>query len=406
MNKTPSFNECFLEALWNKKLSVDVKLIRYLASDKASEILSGQLELLKHSPNRTIRNLIRTIGIWISRLKTEFEKIEIKNLAEENDVLIRADSNSKGFGKLWISSVIFLGEIIKKVFTSLFRHDEWNIGYAQTSIERFTENNFETEIRWLFPSKRNVYRADPFGYKYDGQIRIYYEFLEHSTFKGEIFTGILDSGKILDIQKHINFEEHLSYPYILEFNDKLYGVPESANTYEVRLYEIDKTTGQWTYVKNILTDFAALDSSLIYFNGSWWLFCTNKDFNPRQDLFIFYSDSLLGEWKPHRLNPVKHNIFNSRPGGTPFVNNGILYRPTQDGSGSYGKRIVINRILQLSKERFEEEICRIVEPAANSTYTAGIHTLSSVGRDLTFLDGKRLVFSTDELIRKIKNYLR
>jgi hypothetical protein len=84
---------------------------------------------------------------------------------------------------------------------------------------------------------------------------------------------------------------------------------------------------------------------------------------------------------------VKTDVRNSRPGGTPFVHEGRLYRPAQDCSVRYGWRLVINEIVELSASDFREVPVRVIGPLEASPYPHGFHTLSACG-PFTLVDAK------------------
>jgi hypothetical protein len=136
---------------------------------------------------------------------------------------------------------------------------------------------------------------------------------------------------------------------------------------------------------------AAIDPTLFFFNGTWWLFFTNRE-HSNTHLFIFHAEELTGEFKSHRLNPVKTDIRSSRPAGTPFVHGGVLYRPAQDCSVTYGGRVAVNKVLRLTPDDFAEETVNFIEPVQSGQYNRGLHTLSSVG-NYTLIDGKRFSFN-------------
>ena len=69
-----------------------------------------------------------------------------------------------------------------------------------------------------------------------------------------------------------------------------------------------------------------------------------------------------------------------------------LWRPGQDCSRTYGGRVALNRVTELSPERFAEETVKFIGPFKGS-WDKGMHTISAVG-DVTLVDGKR--FITDE----------
>ncbi|MEI7980405.1 MAG: hypothetical protein WCI71_02045, partial [Bacteroidota bacterium] len=126
---------------------------------------------------------------------------------------------------------------------------------------------------------------------------------------------------------------------------------------------------------------------LFFFENRWWIFFTLRK-HSNAHLYIYFSDSIKGEYMPHQRNPVKIDVRSSRPGGTPFTHEGILYRPAQDCSITYGGRIVINKVNRLSPFEFEEVPVTMVNPLKNSPFPKGLHTISQVG-DFTLIDGKR-----------------
>jgi hypothetical protein len=96
----------------------------------------------------------------------------------------------------------------------------------------------------------------------------------------------------------------------------------------------------------------------------------------------------------HRLDPVKIDARSARPGGTPFVVDGILYRPAQDSSRRYGGRLAVNRVETLTPDRFVEQVAATINPS--SRYPDGLHTLSAVGQR-TLIDGNARHFIPDAL---------
>jgi len=104
------------------------------------------------------------------------------------------------------------------------------------------------------------------------------------------------------------------------------------------------------------------------------------------------------------MNPVKCDVRSSRPGGTPFVHDGALYRPAQDSSKSYGGALTINRITSLSQDEFREEPRVHLEPFRDSPYPDGLHTLSAAG-SITVLDGKRMAFLPRLSSRRLRHKL-
>jgi hypothetical protein len=91
------------------------------------------------------------------------------------------------------------------------------------------------------------------------------------------------------------------------------------------------------------------------------------------------------------MQPAKIDVRSSRPAGTPFEHDGILYRPAQDCSEFYGGRVIINRVNTLTPIDFAEEPVAVIDPYRDGPYSDGIHTLSGAAGAVV-VDGMRRVF--------------
>ena len=133
------------------------------------------------------------------------------------------------------------------------------------------------------------------------------------------------------------------------------------------------------------------------------MFGTSRGRGVDEALRIWHARALTGPWRLHALDPVKIDASSARPGGTPFVEGGVLYRPAQDCSTRYGKRLVINRIDVLDGHRFSEVAVRPVPPLASRP--DGLHT-PSAARTSTLIDGNRMRFVPDALAYQLGQRLR
>ena len=138
------------------------------------------------------------------------------------------------------------------------------------------------------------------------------------------------------------------------------------------------------------------------------MFGTDARDGPFDKLRIWHADDLFGPWQSHGVSPVKTDAASARSAGPLFLADGMLHRPAQDCSETYGRRVVIHRVTQLSTDAFEEEPVRILEPDRNGPYPDGLHTVSS-GPGWVLVDGKnvRSVFSSWLVLsRRATNLLR
>jgi hypothetical protein len=292
-----------------------------------------------------------------------------------------------------------------RIYSSLFRQDDWNIGLIDTPITAFLKSGGKPRILWL--PRRESFRcfADPFAVARDNKIYVFCEEFDYRAFKGRIVCmEITDGKRVSTPQVVIELSIHVSYPYLLEENSETYCIPETAGANEVVLYRADKFPFRWVKVCSLVRNFPAVDSTVFKYQGRWWLACTKIDDARNSKLFVWHSEELFGPWKSHAGNPVKVNIHSSRPAGTPFMHKGCMYRPAQDCSKTYGGRIVLNRINTLTPTQFEEEDAGVIEPCFDAPYREGVHTVSAVG-DFTLIDGKRFIFNRSafehELMRNL-----
>lgn len=276
---------------------------------------------------------------------------------------------------------------------TIFRKREvWNIGIANKPITSFLEEN-KPEIIWLKKPPKNKFVADPFGFKTGSTLHLLYEDYDYRIDKGVISEIQLNDWR-KDIKSYVNhrpvitMDTHMSYPFIIEYERDIYCVPETGDAKEVSLYKFNSSNGKWSKIKTLLSGKGFIDSTIFYYEGLWWLFCTIKEQNPLQNLFVWYSQNLFGPWNEHKNNPVKMDIRSARPAGAPFFYDGSICRPAQDCSKDYGHNLSINKILMLSPSKFKEEVITFIEPLKNSLYTDGFHTISSVD-NITLVDGRR-----------------
>ena len=195
---------------------------------------------------------------------------------------------------------------------------------------------------------------------------------------------------------------HFSFPYVFEHEVEVYCIPENAASGKTRLYRLSCSEKQFEPIAE-LSDKPLIDPVLFKWGKHWWLFGTLPGF-PSERLYIYYATNLLGPYHPHAGNPVKTDIFSARPAGKPFVVEGTLYRPAQNCSKTYGGSIVINQVITLSPEEFQEQPSTELFPARNWRYNKGMHTLSGNG-GITVIDAKRMQFIPVASWNKLKRKL-
>jgi hypothetical protein len=277
--------------------------------------------------------------------------------------------------------------------------DVWNVGVVRAPIERFLEPGYRPTVEWFPAPRAGTFRADPFGLTRNGRITVLFEEFDYREDLGRI--AALELGKSAGYSSGavtIGPPVHLSYPYVFELVGEVLCVPETYQAGEVGLYRADEFPTRWSKVATLIGGVPALDATVFKHGDRWWLACAMQGPTERSHLHLYHAPDLLGPWTPHLGNPVKVDIGSGRPGGTPFVHAGVLYRPAQDASGTYGGRVVINRVTRLTPVEFDEEPAAVVGPLLDSPYPDGLHTLSAAG-GITLVDAKRVVLMTNPAVR-------
>ena len=290
--------------------------------------------------------------------------------------------------------VAAIGRRMVGVSKSFTRHDGWNVGIVDASIGSTLRAGLEGRIVWL-PARPGHYAADPFALERDGVLHIFYEDFDWAHGTGRIeMIALAPDGSFSEPEVVLDPGFHVSYPFIIEDGGEVYMLPEASASGELVLYRMVSVPGRFEPIATLLSDLPAVDASIVRHGDRWWMFACRADRGVNHDLFIWHAPDILGPWDAHAGNPVKTDARSARPGGTPFVVDGALYRPSQDDSRIYGGGLVINRIDTLTPTAFEERPVRALRPSPGTPYPHGLHTLSAAGRR-TLIDGNIRRFVPD-----------
>ena len=282
--------------------------------------------------------------------------------------------------------------LFRKVVDFFCYWEQWHIGIVEDDIEKIVSSGFSIDkIMWLPGVKKNQFIADPFGIKLKNKLYIFAELWDSANPVGKIVWSD-ESTSFSEWNTFLDYETHLSYPFLFRKSNRVYCMPESAENGNFKLYTAGIFPEKWNNGELLFRDFRMADASLLFWAKKYWLFAAKANGDSAYELFIWFSDKINGEWKAHPMNPVKRDIISARPAGPPFTYKNTIYRPAQDCSDSYGRRIIMNRVTLLSETDFMEEHAGIIKGPDNSPYPDGMHTFSVID-GVIVIDGKRKVFS-------------
>ncbi|MDD5697194.1 MAG: hypothetical protein PHH77_01135 [Victivallaceae bacterium] len=238
-----------------------------------------------------------------------------------------------------------------------------------------------------------LFVADPFIAVRDEKFYLFFERVNKADNKGDIAYAESPDARHWEYKGIVISEKfHLSYPYVFAWKGDYYLIAESHHDLSVRLYQAEKFPDRWKYVKNLLSGYSFVDPSIFRYNNKWWMFVSTPASNIMN---LYYSDDLLGRWKPHPMNPIiKFDEHTSRCGGRVIIYHGKPLRFAQDDAPYYGIRIWAFEITELSETKYAEKPASkkpIVTRSGKGWNAAGMHHVDLhqlKGKWIAAVDGK------------------
>jgi len=340
-------------------------------------------------------------GSWSRTVPFSFARTREGLLAKSSDFLARTLREVHAFGAPWIEQATIpaqalartefprgaalaggLARVAARVAHRALERQltvgQWQIAWRFAEDERWT-GSLEGFHRLVPPKDR--FWADPFPVEANGRHYIFFEELPFAAGKAHISVVEVDrSGRVSEPVPVLVRDYHLSYPFLVEEAGVLYMIPETANNRTVEIYRCVDFPRRWKLEKVLMRDVWCADATLHRAPDRWWMFASfGVDGGEVNDeLHLFTADRLLGEWRPHRRNPVKSDVRGARPAGKLLRAGGELYRPGQICTPIYGAGIALHRVTRLDDGDFTEEEERRILPCASDA-VLGMHTLNRAG---------------------------
>jgi hypothetical protein len=203
--------------------------------------------------------------------------------------------------------------------------------------------------------------ADPFMHCDGRRWSMFFEVLDRPLARGCI--GLATSDDAL----HWRYEQivlaepfHLSYPFVFEHGGEHFMIPETFEAAQVRLYRATRYPFEWTLDRVLLDGVVAVDASLLFHGGAWWMFaCTAP--KGHDVLRLWSAPDPRGPWREHPASPIVDGDKRiGRPAGRPVVADDRLYRFAQDCTTDYGACVRAVEITRLTADAYAER--ELAEP--------------------------------------------
>lgn len=266
---------------------------------------------------------------------------------------------------------------------------DWNIGVLHQPIHTLLDENASANVRWFPPPSIGKSRMEPFGYRpADGELHVLYRKADNRSGHNAIARLRPKPDNILKRSRSMmDVNGQHAYPFTIALEGAPHVICTLLRENRTDLMRINATNEGFDPVATLLHH-ALHAPTLIEHNGRWWLMGT-RDPLPDTALYLYHADSPLGPFTEHPMNPVLCDARSARPAGTPFVYQGVLWRPGLDATLSDGRSaIVLNKVVELSPDRFREEPSRRIESFGYTAYGEAVRTLCAMG-DQTLVDGLR-----------------
>ena len=384
-SKNNNFNKIKFSSFWeilkNKSIT-NVNL--YLDSDSNNKIIAksiiatDQLYITRNEINKSWKKMELILN-ELNRIH-QSDKIQIIEEEEEETII----PNNFQIIQFIINHCMTYFQIKKKFRNKI---EQWGILFD------FNKKIFDSvkKSNKIYAPKDRYY-ADPFIIKKNEDYFVFIEEVIYQQKKGHISYFKIDKNGNYNLpEKILENKYHMSYPFVFEFENNYYMIPETSENKSIDLYKCKKFPDQWEFEKTIMKNINAVDSTVLRKDNKWWLFTSIPfmESSPNDSLSIFYSDDLYSdEWTPLPKNPVVSDVRKSRSAGKIFELNGEYYRPAQDCAGGYGKGIIFNKIITLNESEYYEEEVKSIYSEFDTTIE-GIHTFAQCEK-LRIFDFKKL----------------
>ena len=294
----------------------------------------------------------------------------------------------------------------RRIYHLCCHSPHWRVGWRFNDGPGVLETGALSGPAWsALPDLGAAFAADPFPIVWQGRTFIFFEQLDYRVGKGTIFAQEID-GAGPKGTPFLVLEEpwHLSYPFLIAHKGALYMIPEASASGAVSIYRCAAFPQKWECVAQPLTGVEAADATVFQHAGRFWMTSVVRDGTGgySDTLAIHHAPDLFGPWEEHAQRPVLIDARLARPAGNVVARDGALWRPVQDCSTGYGKKLAITRIDRLDAENFSQTTTALIAPGPLWPGNR-LHTLNRWGR-LECIDGAVLA-PKSRALRRLTNAL-
>lgn len=265
------------------------------------------------------------------------------------------------------------------------RHNLWNLGFIEEGLSD-TLSNQSPKIHWVKKRIKDRWFADPFILDVtDSEIIILAEEYCYNVHRGRIARVVIDRKTYEEMSFEIILElqTHLSFPFIIRKNGKIFLMPENSASGCSTVYEYNDANRKLTPLHHIAEEPFA-DATIFEMEGQSYL-CTTMlpDTNSKSvKIYTLNKDAFK---VVDRVATVKFPIVCGRNPGEVFTVDGQMYRPAQDCTLRYGHGVILQKMTMENGEWRFENVNSLYPKSFK--YNQGVHTFNNF-KGLIVIDGR------------------
>lgn len=255
------------------------------------------------------------------------------------------------------------------------RHNLWNIGFIEDGLAA-TLVNPRPKIHWVKKTFKDRWFADPFILDVtETEIIILAEEFCYNIGRGRIARVVIDrkTYKEKNFEIILDLPTHLSFPFIIRQNDKVYLMPENSASGFSTVYEYDDAARKVTPIHHLAEE-PFTDATIFDMNGDSYLLTTMTPDSNSSSVKIYSFDRNRLK-VVERISSVEFPIACGRNAGEPFIVDRNLYRPAQDCTKRYGHGVILQKI-SMSNNNWRFDNVNSIYPDTFK-YNQGVHTFNN-----------------------------
>lgn len=281
-----------------------------------------------------------------------------------------------------------------KLFRKLFYLKTWNISYKNENVDSIQTISSIDNQKFFIKSA-----ADPFYFEFNNKSYILYEKISQMSGKGVIYIYDLENNIN---QKILNKRYNLSFPTVIEFQDKLILFCECAESKKFRYWHLDNS---FNVVEEVaVINEGILDPLIIQKDEEYFLIGCKRSGAEQEYTNVIYKTLDLNDWNMFDISQIGISKGMERNAGLIRHEDQSIYRFSQLLKPLYGSGVVINKITKLNSKIYEEIKIKEIKIQSDKNLT-GMHTIT-VTKNGFYFDYRLERFYFFAFVLKLSAYIR